>query len=219
MYEYYYSVDQQTAGVQTQTLCDVLWMYARVVSSVVYLRIFVVLLRFSSLIHKKKKKTSSVLVYSRYYFKTITFGSRCRVGSRHVRSIGYGRCGYIVVGVRAANCRTCDANLNNIALYSWRCNFKFKNRNADGWPPQGSLCCRCVLRWRGGSQIISGHLEQPAGYPPTFQKERKREREKREKRIKFQDFTNRFMLTRLGDVLEYIPLRHLYDTGRLVKWC
>lgn len=110
---------------------------------------------------------------------------------------------------KCALCVQVYANLNNR-----RCNLKFKNKNVDRWPPRGLVCC-VVLYGGGCSQIISGHLERPAG-ASTYVSEGK-------KRIKFRDFTNRFVLTRFGSyhvytnrtyyillcILTYIPLRHI----------
>lgn len=60
------------------------------------------------------------------------------------------------------------------------------------------LCVVCVsdvwFHGGGGSHIISGHLEQPAG---TTYVRKEEEEEEEEKRIEVQDFTDRLMLTHL----------------------
>lgn len=60
--------------------------------------------------------------------------------------------------------------------------------------PGLTVCCAVVYGGGGGggcSQIISGHLERPAG-ASTYVSEGEKKREK------FRDFTNRFVLTRFS---------------------
>jgi hypothetical protein len=85
----------------------------------------------------------------------------------------------------------------------------------------GPIVCYAVVYGGGGgcSEIISGYLERPAG-ASTYVSEGK-------KRIKFRDFTNRFMLTRFGmyrlntnrTYITYIPLRYIlwYGTAERLR--
>lgn len=172
MYEYTRNPTGDVTSVCTHALRNVLRTYGfsgRV--EFVYSRIFAVSTRFSL----RTKRTPRVIMQCGS--TTITFrwrGTRSSCAFDRIRMLWVHRSGSTYA---AAPCRTPerDANLNNLADdVIWNSKIGMQ---MDDHPRARVLRC-CVLRWRGGSQIISGHLKQPARYPPTFQREREKEREK-----------------------------------------